>query len=104
MIKWYCNNHVTNKQIWTYETLAHDAGTIEDMLYAIALRQKESNKSTYISICGFNERAVASVKVEYNDLYAFNGKGHVACLVLYKPFYKIRFSSFGAISIIPVQL
>lgn len=102
MIRRFYDNRITGSPTWTYETLVYDASVIEDMLYAIALKQRESNKFAYIAICGFDGKAVAGVKVQTSDLYVIGGKGRVACLVLYKSFYKIRCSSFGSISVIPV--
>lgn len=103
MIRRFYNNRITGKSTWDYETLAYDTSVIEDMLYKIALYRKAHNKLMYISICGYDKKAVAGVKVQATDLYALNGNGHIGCLVLYRSTYKIRFSSFDNVSIIPVE-
>ena len=103
MIRRFADNRITGDPVWAYETLAYDASVVENMLYNAVLYKKKHGKSTYIAIRGADGRAVASVNVKDNDLYKFNGKGCIACLVLCRTTYKIRFSSFDNISIIPVK-
>ena len=100
MIRRFANNRITGETTWFYETLAYDANVVENILYNAVLYRKKHGKSSYIAICGSDGKAVAGIKVQDNDLYLFNGKGHIGCLVLYRAVYKIRFYSFG-ISIIP---
>lgn len=103
MIRRLHDNRITGKPSWTYETLAYNASVIEDMLYTIALSRKERGKLLYIAICGYDKKAIAGVKVQESDLYVFNGKGRMSCLVLYSSTYKIRFSSFATVSVISVK-
>lgn len=102
MIRRFADNRITGDPVWSYETLAYETSVVENMLYNAVLYKKKHGKFTYIAICGSDGKAVASVKVQDSDLYSVNGKGRIACLVLYKTVYKIRFSSFDNISIIPV--
>lgn len=102
MIRRFADNRITGDPVWSYETLAYDANVVENMLYNAVLYKKKHGKSAYIAIRGSDGKAVASVKVQDSDLYLVNGKGRIACLVLFRTVYKIRFSSFDNISIIPV--
>lgn len=104
MIIWYDNNRVTGKQMWSYETFAYSASTVEDMLCKIVMQRKKLDKYTYISICNADRQAVAGIRVDDADLYSISGMGHIGSILLYDAAYKIRFSSFGTIGIIPVQL
>lgn len=103
MIRRFADNRITGDPVWSYETLAYDANVVENMLYNAVLYKKKHDKSTYITIRESDGKAVASVKVQGSDLYEINGNGRIGCLVLCKQTYKIRFSSFSTISIIPVQ-
>lgn len=102
MIRWYNNNRVTAKQTWSYETLVHSTSAVETMLYNIAMYRKTRHKYTYISICGYDGNVVAGIRVEDDDLYKVNNVSYICKLVFYANLYKIRISSFGTISIIPV--
>lgn len=102
MIKWYNNNCVTANKTWSYETLVYSTSAVETILYNIAMYRKTRHKSTYISICGYDGKAVAGIRVEDYDLYKVNNVSYICKLVFYANVYKIRISSFGTISIIPV--
>lgn len=102
MIRWYNNNRVTAKQTWNYETLAYSTSVVETMLYNIAMYRKTRHKYTYISICGYDGNAVAGIRVEDDDFYKVKNVAYICRLVLYANVYKIRVSSSGTISIIPV--
>lgn len=103
MIKWYYDNRVTGKPTWFYRTLVYDASIIEHMLYNIVFYRKVHSKSTYIAICGYDGIAVAGVKVTTDDLYTVSGRGFISNFVMYNAFYKIEFSSFDTVCIIPVK-
>lgn len=103
MIRRFADNRITGEPVWTYQTLAYDVSVVENMLYNAVLYKKKHGKSAYIAIRGTDGRSVASVKVQDSDLYTINGRGHIECLVLCRFVYKISFSSFDSISIIPVE-
>lgn len=103
MIRRFADNRITGDPAWSYETLAYEASVVENMLYNAVLYKKKHGKTTYIAIRGADGKAVVSVKVQDSDLYTINGCGRIGCLVLCRYAYKIRFSSFDNISIIPVE-
>ena len=102
MIRRYNNNSITAKKKWIYETLAYSTSTVETMLYNIAMYRKTRHKCTYISICGYDGKSVAGIRVEDDDIYSVNNVRYICRLVLYASSYKIRVTSFDTISIIPV--
>lgn len=103
MINVYEHNRVNGKSTWHYETLVHNASIIEDIIYRIALYKKAHNKLCYVSICGFDGKAVAGARVQDINLYTIGGRGCVGGIVLYNRAYKIKFSSFNTVSLIPVE-
>lgn len=103
MINVYENNRVNGKSVWHYETLVYSASSIEDIIYRIALYKKAHNKLCYVSICGFDGKAAAGVRIQDIDLYTIDRCGRVGGLVLYNCFYKIKFSSFNTINLIPIE-
>lgn len=103
MIRRFTDNRITGDAVWSYETLAYETSVVENMLYNAVLYKMKHGKYTYIAIRGSDGKAVVSVKVQDSDLYTINGRGHIGCLVLCRFVYKIRFSSFGIISILPVE-
>lgn len=103
MIRRYDDNRITGASVWTYETLEYDVNVIENMLYNAVLYKKKHGKSTYIAIRGSDGSAVAMVKVQDSDLYKINGRGRIGCISLCCFTYKIRYSSFDIISIVPVS-
>lgn len=103
MIRRFANNRITGDPVWSYQTLAYETSVVENILYNAVLYKKKHGKSVYIAIRGADGKSVASVKVQDSDLYTINGRGHIECLVLCRFTYKISFSSFDSISIIPVD-
>lgn len=103
MIRRFADNRITGDPVWSYQTLAYETSVVENILYNAVLYKKKHGKSVYIAIRGADGKSVASVKVQDSDLYAINGRGHIESLVLCRFAYKICFSSFDSISIIPVE-
>ena len=83
---------------WQYTTQTMDFVHIEAFLARLILKRGR----LFVSICDKQEHPVAAARFTASDIYTLDKDMHVAGLVLYQTYYRVKIDSFKNVSLVPI--